>query len=765
MKKNRLIRILEWVFCVALPVIGGCFIYYEHKKNVVLKGGDTWWYILRSVVLIALGIAFAYSVFRIIRRLGRFAVRTAPEILDDILGSNIIKQLGYLFLLSLAAFLTSWLIVDAIMPQDASNNNTVPFPNHETFWLTICYFFDPGNLNLTPHADPGWQGFLSLIVAVLGMTLLTGLFISTFTNVLDRRVSMVRAGLVTYRKIRNHSVVIGFCELTESVIRGILECDAKAKVILLTNHDIENVRKSLYSLLGNIEYDGRVVLYSGDYRMDENLSRLNLPLAQSIYVLGDDEMWSRDYENLATAQKISNICASSAEDLDENVPIPLYVRMDRMPSFATLQRLDLDKNFFSEKVYFRPFNYYEHWTRMLWTKRQVTIYDVSGTSRTLAYPSLFFDKTPEGQKRYVHLVVSGFSEMGMSITLQAIRLAHYGNNLSDKSLRTRITIVDPNMDDLKPSFLTQFRHLDQIYDLDIDFRSCRLEDMDREIIEWSQDRRQMLTLAICLGDADTAMSQALSLPLEVYYQFGRSSDELPRVLVRQKSLSGIWRMLEKRKHEELTDKQDDAKAFRKGKYNKYHNIYPFGMMVSGFYPDDMDDLKPCLVHIDYEDTWVFGDKKKEEKVTIANLYSLVKSGNAERLRTMVEEALSRWHPLEENIKWANRYQTDIHHRQKAILHAVGITEPEQLTEENAKVFFMCSDIEHRRWVAERVLSGWQQSPFLKDGKPMRQDALLLHYDITPDIGNEKDKDEAAVRNILMLDAIAKAFKQIKEANP
>lgn len=71
---------------------------------------------------------------------------------------------------------------------------------------------------------------------------------------------------------------------------------------------------------------------------------------------------------------------------------------------------------------------------------------------------------------------------------------------------------------------------------------------------------------------------------------------------------------------------------------------------------------------------------------------------------------------------------------------------------------MCSDIEHRRWVAERVLSGWQQSPFLKEGKPMRQDSLLLHYDITPDIGAEKDKDEAAVRNILMLDAIYDYYK-------
>lgn len=411
------------------------------------------------------------------------------------------------------------------------------------------------------------------------MTLLTGLFISTFTNVIDRRVAKVRAGEVTYKGISGHSVVIGYCNLTESVIRGLLEGDVDAKVIMLTNHDVEDVRKSLYRLLNSKEYDGRIVLYSGNYRMDENLQRLNLPVTKSIYILGDDEMQSRDYENLATAQRVSNICAASEEDLKSDEPVPLYVRMDRMPSFSTLQRLDIDENFFSKKVYFRPFNYYEHWTRMLWTKRKVEIYDVAGKKRLISYPSLFFDKTAEGQKRYVHLVVSGFSEMGMAVTLQTIRLAHYGNNKKDNSLRTRITVVDPNMDELRASFMAQFRHLEQIYDLNVDFRNCRLEDIDEELKEWSKDKQQMLTIAVCLGDANAAMSQALSLPLEVYYQYDRNSDELPRVLVRQKSLSGVWQMLENRKHEELIDKQDDFKSYRKGKYNKYRHVYPFGIIT------------------------------------------------------------------------------------------------------------------------------------------------------------------------------------------
>lgn len=102
---------------------------------------------------------------------------------------------------------------------------------------------------------------------------------------------------------------------------------------------------------------------------------------------------------------------------------------------------------------------------------------------------------------------------------------------------------------------------------------------------------------------------------------------------------------------------------------------------------------------------------------------------------------------------------------KQILNAAGITVPEQVTAEKCKGdFLVCGGIEHRRWMAERALSGWQQSPFLKDGKPMRQEALLLHYDITDDIDDEKEKDELAVRYILMLDAILTITKQTDNEN-
>lgn len=439
----------------------------------------------------------------------------------------------------------------------------------------------------------------------------------------------------------------------------------------------------------------------------------------------------------------------------------MYVRLDRMPSFSTLQRLDINNEFFSENIYFRPFNYYEHWARLLWVKHEVDIYDITGQKMHLDYPSLCFDENVKSDK-FVHLVVSGFSQMGMALVLHGLRAAHFGNYTEDNNLRTRITVVDPEMKSLRPVFESQYQRIEQIYDVDLDFRDCMLEDMSAEIAEWSRDKHRLMTIAICFSDADAALSQALNMPLDVYFQPGRKSFDLPNILVRQKSLSGIWNMLEERRHEELDDKLYDAKAFRMAPYNKYHNVHPFGMLVSNFYPDDLDDLKPCLVHADYEDTWLFPDKDDSQKATLVHLYELVMKRDDAKLMELIDLVRYRWLLQSENVKWANRYQTDSHHILLDYLRSMGISHIEDVKLEDEFVNVLCSDMEHRRWVGERVVSGWQQSPITKDEKPLRQDALLLHYDITKtsEIGSELAKDSSVVRNVLILDEIYNYVKQI-----
>jgi len=751
MKNSK--RIIEIAFLII------CFIsayFLVFKKTSFIPEN---WYFFHASLLLLLGVTIIILLYRQIKYIKRYRIRSFTEIVDSILSSGWSKQLFVLAFFTVIAFLVSWALVYSVEDLRWEDSD---LDKHQSFWLTVCYFFDPGNLNITNHNLMGYQWIISIVVAILGMTFLTGLFISTLTNIIEQRVSAVKNGLITYKGITCHSVVIGFCELTESVLRGILESsESGRKLILLTNHELDAVKKSLYSLTSKKEYDGQILLYSGDYRYDENLLRLNLGQAKSIYVLGDDEIASRDFENFACAQRISELIDDS-KSLAKKKPTPMYVRMDRIPSFSTLQRIDIQSSSFSSSVYFRPFNYYEHWARILWVKSEVDFYDITGVKKHINYPALPFGLSGIKEDKFVHLVVSGFSQMGMALVLHALRSAHYSNYTEQHDLKTKITIIDPNLSRLKPWFLSQYQHLEQIYDVEIDYRQCMLEDIYNELISWSIDLRQMVTVAICLNDNDTALSQALNLPLEVYYQKGRESSELPRILVRQRSLSGIWNMLEEKKHEELTDKENDVKAYRKGQYNKYHNVYPFGMTVSRFYPDDMDDLKACLVHTDYEDKWMYPNKPDSEKISIERLFQLVMAKDDKKIKEYVNESLQRWYVQPENIKWANRYQTDNHHVLEHVLQTLGIHELADIHRSNTSTA-ICSDIEHRRWVGERVVSGWQQSPFIYEGKPMRQDTLLLHYDITKtsNIGNEAMKDDNVVKNVLMLDVI---YNYIKENN-
>lgn len=712
----------------------------------------------RSIALITIGIFVLYISYKIVKEIQRYKIRSFAEIIDNVLASGWNKQLIALSFVTAVAFLLSWALISSMetLHWDGDDQH---LNSNQSFWLTLCYFFDPGNLNLTDHREPGAQGLISFVVALLGMTILTGLLISTFTNILEQRVTSVQKGLTTYKNIKGHSVVIGFCELTESVIRGILEMsEAERKVILLTNCDMDEVRKSMYNLTHYHDYDGQIVIYSGNYQYNENLERLNLAQSKSVYVLGDDGVVSRDFENIACAQRISSIVFAKREMKVISTPIPMYVRMDRMPTFSTLQRLDIKSGFFASDVYFRPFNYYEHWTRQMWVKGCIDLCDTVGKRTHIDYPSLVFDKASD--EKFIHLVVSGFSQMGMAVVLYALRAAHYGNYTEQNNRKTVITVVDPEISTLRPQFESQYQHLEQIYDVQIEYRPFLLEELRDELKLWCCDTKQMLTIAICLGDTDMALSQSLNLPLEAYYQLGRSSDTMPRILVRQRSLSGIWQMLREREHEELIDKEISAKDYRNGTYNKYHNLYPFGMMVSGFYPSDMDDLKACLIHVDYEDQWLYGDKPEDRKITIARMYQLVKKCDNITIEKLVGEALKRWHVMSENVKWANRYQSDNHHILKDVLQSKGITSLEDLQSLENLPLAKCSDIEHRRWLGERVVSGWQQSPFMLDGKPMRQNSLLLHYDITETskIGSEAAKDNNVVRNVLMLDTI---FEYIK----
>lgn len=713
------------LYCAIIVSIIVAIIFASNKALYVN-------YQFRSLGLIILGAIVVYSIYKLIKGKHQFRVRSFAEIIDYFLSAGWSKQLLMLSVVCIITFFVSWGLIEAV-PNLYWDNKEIT--EHHSLWLTICYFFDPGNLSITNPDKFEWQAFVSMIVAVLGMTILTGLFISTFTNIIEQRVESAEAGLTTYKSITGHYVVIGHCELTESVIRGIFDSHPNSKVVLLTNTDIKTVKQELHNLLTAKEYQGQLVIYAGDYRVEQSLHRLNLSKTKEIYILGDNHIPSRDYENLACWKRIEDIVTGDETSTEK---ILLFVRMDRIPSFSTLQRLDIQTDSKS-RIEFRPFNYYEHWARLVWVNKEAQV-----GKDTILYKSLFTSDYCED--KHLHLVISGFSQMGMALTLFALRNAHY-ENYSNGYNKTRITVIDPNMKKLKPQFEIQYPNLEQIYDIDIDYRDCMFEEMASDIAMWSQDCDQKLTIAICINDDDIALSQALNMPLPVYYQLGKRSDELPNILVRQKTLSGIWKLIFDKEHNEINT--TDPKEFQKTKYNKYINVKPFGMNIDKFVPNELVDIKASFVNYNYE----------EGKIT--DLLHLVRNKSNEQITAFIKNAKDAWKKLSENMKWANRYQIDGHNTHKRILTHYGINSIEKL-DKTSKASEICCDVEHRRWIGERVVAGWQQSPITIGKETLRNNSLLLHKTIvdTSELDEKNIKNDMdVVNNAIMLEEIITYIKE------
>ena len=127
----------------------------------------------------------------------------------------------------------------------------------------IYHFFDSGNLN-TEREQGFWMQLFTLIISFMGMVLLSGLLITTFSNIIERRVDGVKRGLTVYKGIKNHYVIIGYGEVSNCLIDDLIKIngwddaivDEKErkkrasmlpKIIIFTGLDIETVRSEIYS--------------------------------------------------------------------------------------------------------------------------------------------------------------------------------------------------------------------------------------------------------------------------------------------------------------------------------------------------------------------------------------------------------------------------------------------------------------------------------------------------------------------------------------
>lgn len=656
----------------------------------------------------------------------RASRRLGMEYFDSILSGGILKQLGLYGLTILVVYLLCVVVSFGLASLGGGTLNICqPAETSCSFnvWRGVLYhFLDPGNLN----QEEGWGAVVAPFISLFGMILLGGILVTTLSNIVDRRVEQIANGLITYnRGIHDHYVIIGYGEIAVSLLLNIFDKDRTQadntgntkyrypKVLILTSQNVPKVRTQVQSQLSE-EMERNVLFYSGDIESREHIKRLNIDKAKEVYILGEVEEYGRDSKNLECVRLLRELRGSGKKTM------PVYVQFDRLSSYSIIKKLNIPSDYVSDGerqvLYFRPFNFFENWARLLWGDYR---------SEEYKYDVLDFDPNPESKgdshilgensDRHVHLVIVGFNRMGRALLLEALRICHYPNyNEESGANKTRITVIDAKMDKLLPQFESQYPYIKEIADVDIEYRTALVEDVEiRKMLEYSAAaERELLTVAICLLDPDSSLATGLSLPESLYYTIHEERNEAVnnskvRILVRQELQKGIGNVL-------------------KENNDKYKYVKIFGMLEGGISHRLLDDTKAMWANANYNEEGILKKALAEKDASLKKQKKKV-----EGEKSAMEKATQWWYEISEDFRFSNRHQIDmydIYRRYK----------------EECKPETLCR-MEHLRWCADRRIIGYQSVASKKmKNVNFKTHHLLVRY---CDLGKEQEKDKNVVENL------------------
>lgn len=584
---------------------------------------------------------------------------------------------------------------------------------------TIFHTFYLFGVNPVDCDHEKWE-LSSLIIGIIGILIFNGLLITAFSNGIERYVERIRDGRKRFN-LKDHFIMIGYNHYSVSVIELILskEEHKNTKLVILTSKKPNSVRAKLQAALST-DIDNRIIIYAGDGNADRHVSKLNIDKGKAVYIMVEGNEWENQYtQSISLLKEITNYTGNRS--LSSGTLLPVYLFINETSSFNLIQRLNLPSNYIGQQhnkeivqsIDLHVFNFYDNWARLLWS------YAGRKENGQYVYDSLDFEPI-EGTSKHVHLVIIGFNSMGCALLMEAIRICHYPNfdehSGDNKSL---ITIIDPEAKKLERLWKAQYPNIDQIEDICVDFIASygESEEVRRQLKEWGLNENKMLTVAICLSDPDSAMSMALSLPEELFFHYDdlkltpcNADDPNGKQIVENNPVRA--RILI-RQHVKNTI--SDIIAYNNILYN---NVRLYGTFLKGFDEELLDDdLAICVngIYADPECSNILSDKTNAQQ----------KLSNIPYESKYIEwkKAWLDYEQTPETFKMATRYQTDHYRTVLSILER-----SKGKSQEDVDILMDClASAEHRRWTAERILTGWRQA---KTGEK-RVDSLKIHTCILP----------------------------------
>lgn len=604
-------------------------------------------------------------------------------------------------------------------------------------WLSVYYMLHCG-IDMDPSLPLSVQ-ILMIVLGLIGFVIFTGGLIAVCSNMIERRVELVQKGLVHY-KHRNHYLIIGNGEAVNGLIESIHDGNVwrlvqgvfgeknsynGEDIVIVPNGDVESERERIFAKIqfeaSSRKHVNRIYFYYNGMETQEQIAKLYPELAQAIFIIGDKNCTAgRDVRNLSCMGELSRLIeirTAAAGGLRER-PVPIFIEVDRPETFSILQKVDRIPFKSSESVFLHPFSVHENCARKLWG-----LYGSSpnGKRYNVSYRPLDYVPITADSNRFVHLVIVGLGEAGMSLLLEALRICHYAN-FEKRGRKTRITVVDRDFEAKRDSFFAQFPNLEQIRDIELEFvaRNAESEPVRAMLAKSATDPDCLLTVAVCLSDPEVALSVGINFPEAVYRYDSGVKPRGNSVLIRQTELG------------ELANSVDEENV-------RYRYVKVFGAFEDDFDSDLLNDKIPMRINYDYDCFSAQGGDPLG--VPVADISS-----------DAAKRAMERsWFRLPEYKRWSNRFQAEMF---RTYLRTIGYdlsrvsgeTRIELKTmrviqksiRENKEIL---SDMEHRRWCAEKTLSGFSAGP-------VKDEVRRVHCDICPVSELSEEKKNLSFRPIL-----------------
>lgn len=666
-------------------------------------------------------------MIRKIKQNTRKAIEGFTLAFDQAIAGSALKQLSILFLSFILVY-AFWLLVAWISFRHTDNLNSINNEIDSFWWGIIAQMLDPGNLHMAGKPGSGIIAlrWVVLLVTFSGSIVFSGLLISTFTHIFEQRVHKVKSGRMNYR-YNQHYCILGYHKQAPGLISQILKetQSSHSKIVILTEKNPEELRLELLSEFTAKEMH-QVYLLSGDRTSALDLNRSWVHEAKKIYLLGEDEETGHDSRNIASLNMINEICGKKQT---KTKPCCLVL----FESQTTNISFQYSDNIFNN-IEIHSVNYFEQWAKTVFLSTgngNMVTFDLNKPAhqnpgeliskldiepagiRITRYSPLDFEPITVNSDKFVHLIIIGTTRMGFALATEAIRIAHFANYRKKK---TRITLIDENIDRNKDFFASRFQSLYKAVDvvfhdiqygttevktgdcpfinINLEFIKGRVESepVRNKLLDWTNNTDALCTIAICLNNPDTALAAGLYLPDEIYQRRNK-------ILIQQDTEHSILSYID---------------TNQKKTENKFSNIRIFGMTDRG---------------IDWQATRSF--KAMAVNHFYASSYQHPTIFSTEDLQTMK----ANWNNLAERHKWSSRNNAESISVKMRALYAANQAEERQIDAIDDKTIELLAEIEHARWNADALLSGfYPASPTIQ--QESTRTANLIWNEIQTNAGHQ-----------------------------